>query len=84
MSAHEELSFEEAVTRLEAIVTAMESGGLPLEDCLRRFEDAVALSRLCAARLDSAEKQIYLLTGEEGPAPATGLGWAAGSRASAE
>ena len=74
VSANQELSFEEAVTRLETIVAAMESGGLPLEDCLRRFEDAVALSRLCASKLESAEKQIYLLTGDT-PAPALELDW---------
>lgn len=69
-------SFEEAVTKLEEIVTALESGNLPLDECLSRFETAVGLSRFCAARLESAEKQIRILSGEGEPAPASGLPWA--------
>jgi exodeoxyribonuclease VII small subunit len=58
------LSFEAAVARLEEIVSAMEAGSLPLEECLTRFEQAVGLSRYCAAKLEAAEQQIRVLTAE--------------------
>jgi exodeoxyribonuclease VII small subunit len=58
------LSFEDAVARLEEIVSAMEAGSLPLEECLNRFEQAVGLSRYCAAKLEAAEQQIRVLTAE--------------------
>lgn len=61
-----ELPFEAAVERLERLVAAMESGGLTLDECLAHFEEAVALSRSCAARLDTAEARLKVLhpTGE--------------------
>ncbi|MBM3457591.1 MAG: exodeoxyribonuclease VII small subunit [Armatimonadetes bacterium] len=59
-----ELSFEAAVERLEGIVSAMEAGNLPLDECLRQFEEAVALSRRCAAQLDQAEQRIQVLTAD--------------------
>lgn len=62
--AEKELTFEDAVTRLEQLVSAMESGSLPLDECLRQFEQAVSLSRYCAGKLDAAEKQISVLTAE--------------------
>lgn len=58
------LSFEDAVARLEEIVGAMEAGSLPLDECLRRFEQAVGLSRFCAAKLEAAEQQIRVLTAD--------------------
>ena len=56
------LSFEDAVLQLEQIVGALETGTLPLDESLRRFEEAVALSRRCAEQLAAAEKQISVLT----------------------
>jgi exodeoxyribonuclease VII small subunit len=56
-----ELPFEAAVERLERLVSAMESGSLTLDECLAHFEEAVALSRGCAARLDAAEKRLKVL-----------------------
>ncbi|MFN3653233.1 MAG: exodeoxyribonuclease VII small subunit [Armatimonadota bacterium] len=66
--------FEEAVTRLETIVGALESGSLSLEESLAQFEQAVALSRYCAAQLDAAEQRISVLT-EEGLQPGSSLPW---------
>jgi exodeoxyribonuclease VII small subunit len=58
------MSFEDAVARLEDIVSAMEAGSLPLDECLRRFEQAVGLSRFCAAKLEAAEQQIRVLSSD--------------------
>lgn len=58
------LTFEDAVARLEDIVGAMEAGSLPLDECLRRFEQAVGLSRFCAAKLEAAEQQIRVLSAD--------------------
>jgi exodeoxyribonuclease VII small subunit len=54
--------FEEALARLEKIVKSLEDGDLPLEDSLRLFEEGVSLTRLCAARLEEAQKRIDVLT----------------------
>lgn len=57
----EQLSFEEALARLEEIVGRMEAGEVSLDASLALFEEGVALSRLCATRLDEAEKRIVVL-----------------------
>ena len=54
--------FEEALARLEKIVKSLEDGDLPLEESLRLFEEGVSLTRLCAARLEEAQKRIDVLT----------------------
>ncbi|GAB4241885.1 MAG: hypothetical protein OHK005_05360 [Candidatus Methylacidiphilales bacterium] len=57
-----ELSFEEAVGKLEALVEKMEAGDLPLEGILATYEEGMALVALCARQLEAAEKKIELLT----------------------
>jgi len=54
-------SFEEVLTRLEAVVEKLEKGELPLEESLSVFEEGVRLSRLGAERLDAAERRVELL-----------------------
>ena len=60
-----DLKFEDCLTRLEQIVSALEAGNLPLEDSLKVFEEGVGLARRCAKYLDEAEKRIEILTRDE-------------------
>ena len=55
------LSFEQAIQRLEKIVAEMESAELPLEDVLKRYEEGTRLVRFCSAKLDEAEQKIEIL-----------------------
>jgi exodeoxyribonuclease VII small subunit len=57
----EDLPFEEALTKLESIVEAMESGDLPLETLLARFEEGTRLAHLCQTKLAEAELKIQQL-----------------------
>jgi exodeoxyribonuclease VII small subunit len=57
----EELPFEEALKKLEAIVETMETDELPLETLLTRFEEGTRLARSCQARLMEAELKIQQL-----------------------
>ena len=54
-------NFEKALQQLEQIVHELESGDLPLEKALKKFEDGVRLSKLCADKLDETEKRVILL-----------------------
>jgi exodeoxyribonuclease VII small subunit len=56
-----EPTFEEALSQLEALVARLEGGDLPLEEALRAFEEGVRLTRLCAERLEDAERRVHLL-----------------------
>jgi exodeoxyribonuclease VII small subunit len=57
----EKLSFEDALQKLEAVVEAMESGELPLESLLHRYEEGMKLARACQARIADAEVRIQQL-----------------------
>ena len=59
------LKFEEALSRLEAVVARLEGGDLPREDALSLFEEGVRLTRLCSARLEEAERKVSLLLRNE-------------------
>lgn len=56
-----EVSFEEALRKLESIVEAMESDELPLDQLIQRFEEGAALARLCQDRLGEAEGKVRRL-----------------------
>jgi exodeoxyribonuclease VII small subunit len=47
--------------RLEAIVEQMESGKLPLEDLIVRYEEGMNLVKICQERLANAEQKIEII-----------------------
>ena len=55
------LSFETALTKLEAIVDSMEQGEVPLAELLAKYEDGTKLLKICEARLQEAELKIEQL-----------------------
>ena len=57
-----ELNFEGAMDRLEKIVEQMESGKLPLEDLIVRYEEGMKLVKTCQERLANAEQKIKIIT----------------------
>jgi exodeoxyribonuclease VII small subunit len=57
-----EIKFEKAIEKLETIVEALESGNMPLDDALKKYEEGVKLSRACSAKLEQAETKIEVLT----------------------
>jgi exodeoxyribonuclease VII small subunit len=52
------LSYEAAYQELEALVTRMESGDLPLEESVKLYERGQRLSAHCQALLEAAELKI--------------------------
>ena len=56
-----ELSFEEALERLEEIVKKLETGEVPLDDAITEFNKAMVLSKACDDKLKSAEEAITKL-----------------------
>ena len=71
----QDLTFEDALNQLEALVEQMERGELSLEDSLASFERGVALTRRCEAALKAAEQKVDILsnkTAEAEPEPFDG------------
>ena len=54
----ENLSFEEALQKLEAIVRDLEGGRIKLDDAVEAYEKAVALKKICEEKLKSAQLKI--------------------------
>lgn len=55
-------SFEEALAELEQIVADIETGKIGLEESLIRYERGTFLIQHCRSVLNSAEKQVELLS----------------------
>ena len=62
-TAAADLSFEQALQRLQAIVQELEQGELGLDKALERYEEGVRLLRRCHDALEKAERKIELLSG---------------------
>ena len=52
------ISFEEAIALLQKQIEQLQNGNLPMEESLKTFRDAVELSRICNAKLDSAQEEV--------------------------
>jgi exodeoxyribonuclease VII small subunit len=56
------LTFEEAMEKLESIVFEMEQGGIPLEQMMSRFEEGAKMAKYCQEKLASLKKKMEILT----------------------
>ena len=56
--AKKKMNFEEALVELETIVKQLESGDVPLEEALAKFQEGMQLSKHCSDILEQAEKTV--------------------------
>jgi exodeoxyribonuclease VII small subunit len=54
-------TFEQSLKELEKIVQELESGDLPLEEAVKKFEEGIQLSKFCSQKLDETERRITIL-----------------------
>mgnify|MGYP001122448585 CR=1 FL=1 len=57
-----EPSFENQLEQLEALVTRLEQGDVPLAEALAAFEQGMQLSKACSQMLNAAEQRVSELT----------------------
>ena len=75
MAENKKLSLEEAIEKLEMIVSEMENDKLPLEKSLKLYEEGVRLVALCSEELDVAKRRIEILqSGKNGEIELAPLG----------
>lgn len=75
MKSKKPARFEEAMTRLQEIVDALEDGEVPLEKGIALYKEGAALARFCREQLEKARHEITVwqegearaFTGPEGP-----------------
>lgn len=66
-----EMSFEEAMAALEAVVSRLERGDVALEESIALYERGAALKAHCADKLRLAEERIEMIRAQEGRATGT-------------
>jgi exodeoxyribonuclease VII small subunit len=54
-------TFEEALAQLEAIVSELEEGQVPLAEGLARYEQGIKLLRQCYQQLEQVQRRIEVL-----------------------
>ena len=57
-----DMPFEEALAQLEEHVRQMETGSVPLEQMIRRYEEAQKLAAACRTKLENMKKKIEVLS----------------------
>ena len=57
--AEKKMTFEQAMTRLEEIVSQLENGEHTLEDALSLYEEGVKRMKQCVSMLDRAEQRNF-------------------------
>ena len=60
-----EMTFEQAMSELEKIVTQLERGDVPLEDSISLYEKGAELKKRCEAKLKEAEQKVAAITLDE-------------------
>ncbi len=60
-----EMTFEQAMSELERIVTELERGDVPLEDSISLYEKGAELKKRCETKLKEAEQKVAAITLDE-------------------
>ena|GEM_PF-364579 len=58
--------FEDMMKKLEDIVSALETGDMPLDESLKKYEEGMKLLRLCRKRLDETKRKVEVLIKKAG------------------
>jgi len=62
-----EISFEQAIKRLEEIVAKMEEESLPLDESVKLYEEGAKMAEICRKEVERAETAVKTLRrGTEG------------------
>ena len=61
MAAQKKINLEKSLADLEDLVEELESGDLPLEQAMKKFEEGIKLTRGCQAALKDAEQKVQIL-----------------------
>jgi exodeoxyribonuclease VII small subunit len=66
-----ELSYEQALQELEALVQRMDSGDMPLDGLLSAYQRGTELLSHCRNKLAAVEQQIKLIDNPPGTSPSS-------------
>ena len=66
MATKRSVNLEKSIADLETLVDELESGDLPLEKAMKKFEEGIKLTRQCQAALKEAEQKVEVLVQSAG------------------
>jgi exodeoxyribonuclease VII small subunit len=61
MTSNKKFNLEKSLADLESLVEELESGDLPLDKAMKKFEEGIKLTRGCQAALKEAEQKVEIL-----------------------
>lgn len=61
-----ELTFEEAMNKLEEIVQKLEEGDVPLEKAITYYQEGMNLSKICSDKLNHVQDKMTQIINEQG------------------
>ena len=61
MTSTKKFNLEKSLADLEELVEELESGDLPLEKAMKKFEEGIKLTRGCQTALKEAEQRVEIL-----------------------
>ncbi len=61
MTAKKSINLEKSLANLETLVEELESGDLPLDQAMKKFEEGIKLTRGCQTALKDAEQKVEIL-----------------------
>jgi exodeoxyribonuclease VII small subunit len=59
------LTYEQAIKKLEDIVNKLNEGSIPLDESIALYEEGIKLSEFCMKKLNSAKQRIINLNEEQ-------------------
>jgi len=66
MSDKNEISFEDAMLKLEKIVEKLEEGNVSLEESITYYQEGMKLSKLCSDKLSVVQEKMTNIMNEQG------------------
>ncbi|BAC13834.1 exodeoxyribonuclease VII small subunit [Oceanobacillus iheyensis] len=64
--ATKDLTFEQAMEKLEGIVSKLEEGDVPLEKAIEYYQEGMNLSKLCSEKLNHVQDKMVQIMNEQG------------------
>ena len=61
MAAKTPINLEKSLEQLESLIDELESGELPLDAAMKKFEEGIRLTRSCQSALKDAEQRVEIL-----------------------
>jgi exodeoxyribonuclease VII small subunit len=65
ISGVSQLTYEEAVTELDTLISRLDAGQLPLEALLSQYQRGAELLQHCRNQLEAVEAQIKVVEGQQ-------------------